>query len=99
MSDHQTVRIGSDAAQVLENEAYKTAMTGLKAQIVAEWTRCPVTDREGALLLLQLVKLCDKFDSMLTGMVANGRFTQAKIDLDKERNETRSQKWLRKVNG
>ena len=97
MSDHQTVRIGNDAAQVLENEAYKAAMTGLKAQIVAEWTRCPVTDREGALLLLQLVKLCDKFDSMLTGMVANGKLAARELNLNAERNESSARKFFRRV--
>ena len=97
MSDHQTVRIGNDAAMVLENEAYKTAMTGLKAQIVAEWTKCPVRDAEGALLLLQLVKLCDKFEGILTGMVANGKLTAHEIDLKAERSESKARQFFKRV--
>ena len=97
MSDHQIVRIGADAQQVLDNEAYKTAMTGLKAQIVAEWQKCPVTDAQGALLLLQLVKLCTKFESMLTGMVANGKLTAHELNLNAERNESAARKFFRRV--
>ena len=97
MSDHQIVRIGVDAQQVLENEAYKTAMTGLKAQIVAEWQKCPVTDKEGALLLLQLVKLCTKFESMLTGMVANGKLTAHELNLSAERSESKARQFMRRI--
>ena len=97
MNEHQTVRIGADAQQVLDNEAYKAAMTGLKDQIVQQWRACPVRDAEGALLLLQLVKLCDKFDAMLTGMVANGKLTAHELNLNAERNESRTRQFFRRV--
>lgn len=99
MTENQIARLGVDASIVLDNEAFKQAMESLKSQVSAQLLDCPIRDREGMVLLLQLSKLTAKFEGILTGMVANGRFTQAKIDLDKERNETRSQKWLRKVNG
>jgi hypothetical protein len=97
VNEHQTVRIGADAQQVLDNEAYKAAMTGLKDQIVQQWRACPVRDAEGALLLLQLVKLCDKFDAMLTGMVANGKLTAYELNLNAERNESRTRQFFRRV--
>jgi len=99
MTENQIARLGDDAAIVLDNEAFKQAMDGLKSQVNAQLLDCPIRDREGMVLLLQLSKLTAKFEGILTGMVANGRFTQVKIDMDKERNETRAQKWLRKVNG
>ena len=97
MNEHQTVRTGADAQQVLDNEAYKAAMQGLKDQIVQQWRACPVRDAEGALLLLQLAKLCDKFDSMLTGMVANGKLAAHEIDLKAERSESKARQFFRRV--
>jgi len=72
-------------------------MTALKAQIVEQWKACPVRDKEGQLLLLQLAKLTEKFESILTGMVESGKFAQHKIDLDSERNESTVRRWIRRV--
>jgi hypothetical protein len=72
-------------------------MDALKAQVVQQWKDCPVRDKEGALLLLQLAKLCDKFEGILGGMVEAGKFAQMKIDLDKERDENKLQKLARRA--
>ena len=97
MTDQQiTVRM-QQAQQVLNNEAYRAAMDGLKAQVVQQWKDCPVRDKEGALLLLQLAKLCDKFDGILSGMIEAGKFSQMKIDLDKERDEGKIKRLARKI--
>ena len=58
----------------------------LKDEIVAEWSRAPVRDVEGQRLLLQLHKLANKFEGLLTGMVENGKLAQ--INLDAERDES-----------
>ena len=97
MNEHQTVRVGLDAEQVLANEAYKTAMTGLKAQIVQQWQQTPILDPQGVLLLLQLVKLCDKFESILHGMIANGKLADRDLNLDAMRNESKARQFFRRV--
>lgn len=97
MTEHQTINIGIDAQYVIDNEAYKQAMAGLKAQIVEQWRQCPVRDAEGALLLLQLAKLAEKFEGILTGMVQAGKLAQHQINLDSERNESAARKFFRKV--
>ena len=86
---------GSDAARVLESTAFKTAMQALKDEIVAEWSRAPVRDVEGQRLLLQLHKLANKFEGLLTGMVENGKLAQ--INLDAERDESAVRKLVRRV--
>lgn len=97
MTDQQiTVRM-QQAQQVLNNEAYRAAMDSLKAQVVQQWKDCPVRDKEGALLLLQLAKLCDKFDGILSGMIEAGKFSQMKIDLDKERDEGKIKRLARRI--
>lgn len=97
MTEHQITARSTAAESVLNNEAYKSAMEGLKAQIVQQWKDCPVRDKEGALLLLQLAKLCDKFDGILSGMIEAGKMAQMRIDLDAERDENKLKKLARKI--
>lgn len=97
MRDGDVVRISNGAAQVIENEAYKAAMTSLKAQVVQQWKDCPVRDKEGQLLLLQLAKLTDKFESILLGMIEGGKLAQHRIDLDNMRDESKARKLMRRV--
>lgn len=97
MSDKFDLLRGKEAAAVLENEAFKAAMQGLKDAVIQNWRECPVRDREGALLLLQLAKLTDKFEGLLVGMVENGKMAQHRIDLDSERDESQVRRFYRKV--
>ena len=97
MTEQQTVQRATEAAQVLDNPAYQEAMRQMKTAVIQQWKDCPVRDREGQLLLLQLAKLTDKFESMLNGMIETGKLAQHRVDLDRERNETLSARFLRKV--
>lgn len=95
-ADTDSIRVARNAADVLENEAYKKAMASMKAQIVEQWKECPVRDVEGQRLLLQLAKLAEKFDSILAGYVQAGRLAQHRINLNDERNENMAQKIMRR---
>ena len=97
MTDSDEVRIARGAVEVVNNEAYKAAMDHLKAQIVEQWKDCPVRDVEGQRLLLQLAKLTDKFDSILSGYIARGDFAQHRIDIDKQRNESMGARVMRRT--
>lgn len=97
MTDQQVSQQGLDARLVLDNEAYKQAMATLRAQVVEQWKACPIRDKEGQILLLQLAKLADKFESILQGMVEGGKFAHRKITLDAERNESPARKLMRRV--
>lgn len=97
--DHKDVLRGKEAAMVLENEAFKAALDSLKGSVIAQWKDCPIRDREGAALLLQLSKLTDKFESILVGMVQSGNFAQRKIDLDKVRDEPQARQFMRRIIG
>ena len=99
MTEHQLLQRGIDANQVLNNEAFKLAMYRLKTSVIQEWKACPVRDQEGALLLLQLAKLTDKFESILFGMVETGKLTQHNLDLRDIRNESNARKFMRRVVG
>lgn len=99
MTDQLTILRGKEAQQILDSEAFKLAMQSLKTSVLDQWKACPVRDREGQVLLLQLAKLTDKFESILVGMVDNGNFTQRKIELDSMRDEPRARQFFRKVIG
>lgn len=97
MTLQQQADRGADAALVLENHAYKEAMQMLRSEIVAQWKACPVRDKEGQLLLLQLAKLTDKFEGILTGLVQTGSFARRKLIEDELRNENAARKFVRRV--
>jgi hypothetical protein len=97
MDDFANIKRAQDAALVMDNPAYKEAMQLLKESVVQKWRDCPIRDREGQLLYLQLAKLTDTFESLLNGFVQNGRLSQQRIEDDKIRNETIAKRWLRKV--
>lgn len=88
---------GKEAAAVLDNEAFKAAMAMLKESVMQNWKECPVRDREGQVLLLQLAKVTDKFESLLIGMVEGGKLAQHKIDLDSARDESTAKRFMRRV--
>lgn len=86
---------GEDAARVLESLAFQEAMALLKSQIVDEWGKCPVRDVEGQKLLLQLHKLANKFEGLLTGMVETGKLAQ--LNIDALRDESAARKLFRRI--
>ena len=98
-NDHKDVLRGKEAQMVIDNEAFKSAMSTLKASVQDQWKACPIRDREGQVLLLQLAKLTDKFESILIGMVKNGELSQRRIDMDKLRDEPQARRFIRKVLG
>jgi len=97
MTDQQAVTASHDARQVLDNPVYQEAMGLLKTDVIQTWKNCPVRDSEGQLLLLQLIKLADKFEGILNGYIENGKLAQRKLDLDKIRSESKPKQLLRRV--
>lgn len=95
MTDHGTAQRGMEARQVLDNDAFKEAMTVLKEQIVEQWKACPVRDKEGQTLLLQLAKVAEKFEGTLIGMIERGKMAQHKIDLNELRDESKPRRFFR----
>lgn len=99
MTEQQTALRGKEAAQILDSEVFKDAMTMLKTQVMEQWKQAPIRDREGQVLLLQLAKLTDKLEGILIGIIQTGKLAEQRIDLDKLRDESRPRQMLRKVSG
>jgi hypothetical protein len=99
MTDQQQVLRGQEAAQVLDNEAFKLALDSLRQSGIDAMLACPIRDNEGRLLLAQYVKVVDKFKSDLLSMIESGKFAQRQLDIDKMRNEPAARKFVRKVLG
>lgn len=89
MTLQQTVTLSQDAQAVLENEAYKEAMRRMHSEIVKQWENCPVRDKEGQTLILQMKKVAKLFEDNLHGIIRAGEYAQHKIDLEAARAEPR----------
>lgn len=104
MTPQQTVTIANQATEVLDNEAFKLAIERMHTSIIQQWENCPVRDKEGQTLILQMKKVAKLFETNLYDMVRAGKDAQNKIDLSKIRekkfdeNEPRFG-FLRRVNG
>lgn len=90
---------GQEAARIIESEVFKLAIQTLKDSVNEQWKSCPIRDKEGQLLLLQLAKVTDKFEGIFVGLVEQGKMIQHKIDLDNARNEPQVRRFFRKVTG
>ena len=97
MTDQESVTNSYNSRQILDNPVYAEAMQLLKNDVIQAWKNCPVRDREGQQLLLQLVKLADKFEGILNGFIESGKLAQRKIDLDKLRSESKPKQLLRRA--
>jgi hypothetical protein len=95
--DHIEVLHGREAQAVLDNEAFKRAMSIIRDSVREQWLACPIRDKEGQTLLLQLAKLTEKFESTLIGMVKSGEFAQRRIDIDSEREESLPRRYMRRA--
>jgi hypothetical protein len=99
MTLQQTVTLGNDALAVLENEAFKQAISRMHSEIVKQWENCPVRDKEGQTLILQMKKVAKLFEDNLHGLIRAGDFAQHKIDLESARENPRGKvgRYLRTV--
>lgn len=97
MTEQQISNRGREAAEVLESGAYREAMDALKQSIVNKWKEVSLRDAEGQRLTLQMMKLADTFEQLLSGFVEAGKFAQHKLELDRLRNESPAQRIMRKV--
>ncbi len=86
-----------EAERILESEVFKLAIQTLRTSVMEQWKNCPIRDKEGQLLLLQLAKVTDKFEGIFVGLVEQGKMVQHKIDLDEARNEPQPRRFMRKV--
>lgn len=97
MNDQQVSDRGVEAARILESQAYKDAMSMMRESIVAKWKTVSLRDQEGQKLTLQMMKLADTFEGLLSGMVEAGKFANHKLDVDRLRDESVARRIVRRV--
>lgn len=93
----QDVHMGGSADRVLGEPAFTEAMRLIREQIVSQWAATPTNAERDQLTCLLLIKLADKFEGTLRGLVASGRMAQSKIDLAEVRDEKPIRRFMRKV--
>lgn len=97
MTEQQISNRGLDASQVLGNPAYQEAMKALRESVVAKWKEVSLRDSEGQRLTLQMMKLADTFEGLLSGFVEAGKYANHKLELDKLRDESTARRIMRRV--
>lgn len=97
MNDQSLSLRGREAQALLDNPLLKEALDTLRKATVEEWKNCPIRDKEGQTLLLQLAKVTDKFEGLLRGVVDTGKMAQHRIDIDAIRDEPQARRFMRKV--
>lgn len=97
--EREVITRGQEAARIIESDVFKLALETLRNSVTEQWKNCPIRDKEGQLLLLQLAKLTDKFEGIFIGLVEQGKMVQHKIDLDDARSESTPRRFFRKISG
>jgi hypothetical protein len=97
MTEQQISNRGLEAAQILESVAYVDAMRMLRETLVEKWKTVSLRDAEGQRLTLQMMKLADTFEGLLSGMVEAGKLARHQVDIDRHRNESAARKIVRRI--
>lgn len=97
LNDQQILARGQDAEMIMNSEAFKLALKTLRDDTIRQWKDCPIRDKEGQLLLLQLSKVTDKFEGVFLGLLEQGKMAQHKINLDSVRDESQARQFFRKI--
>lgn len=95
MTDDQIIKAGSDAAQVLDNPAFQSALAQLHDLAHQAFKRTDIRDAEGLKLARQFAAVTDDFEQIVRRMVEGGKF--AALNLNKHRNESTARRMLRTV--
>lgn len=75
------IRKGSNAEQLLENEAFKDACESLRKAIIDRWATSPVADKDGQHELRLMMKLLDDLLGNLRVAVSNGKFAENELTI------------------
>lgn len=86
MTDHQTVEMGIQARQVLENPAFIEAMRRVHDIAHLQFKKADLRDAEGLKLARQFAAVTDDFEAIMHRMVEGGKLAQ--LSLDKHRDES-----------
>lgn len=88
---------GQEAERILSSEVYKDAMKSVRERVVEQWKACPVRDKEGQTILLQLAKVTDLFEGVLSGTIEAGKMAEMRLEINKIRDESAPKRFMRRV--
>ena len=73
------------AREVLENETFQRAFDDIRQEYAQAWINSPARDPEGREKLYWMVKLTDKLQATLTGMLTDGKMAQIELERQEEK--------------
>lgn len=89
MTPQQESDLGLYANQALENPAVQEALRRMEESCDMAIKACPIRDTEGLTLLVQAARITASFEQVLLGIFENGKAANARINIDKERKESK----------
>lgn len=95
MTGDQLMQTGSNAAQVLDNPAFKSAMEQLHALALQAFKATDIRDAEGLKIARQFASVTDDFEQILHRMVKGGDF--ARLNINKHRDESPARRIMRET--
>jgi hypothetical protein len=78
-NSNEAMRLADSASRLLDEPAFAAALSAIRKDIVSQIEDCPVRDKEGAILLMQLLKLSRKYESVLRGYIETGKLEKIKL--------------------
>ena len=82
MTPEQQIYDAARAKEVLENPAFEQAFDTIRQEYTQAWQNSPARDAEGRESLYLMIRLTNKLQATLTGMLENGKM--ASINLEQE---------------
>jgi hypothetical protein len=82
MADEQHITRANRASELLENDAFKQAISAMKEHAIDAFKQCPARDKDGFALIQMHLNVVEKLEGMLRGFVESGRL--AKIEIERK---------------
>jgi hypothetical protein len=99
----ERVEMGRQADLILNNPAYQAAFAATRKAVVDTFYKLDAQDTKGMQLAHGMLRLCDKLQATMNGLVKGGEDANQQLDqrvkkiIDQERGESFAQRSLRAV--
>lgn len=87
MTHEEEVRLGNQAAEVLNNEAYIAAFETIQREIIETWTKAPARDSEGRERLWLMQTMLTKVQDTLKATMDGGKMALLNLQYEQKKNE------------
>lgn len=85
MNLHKEATVGAVARGLMENEAYRNAVSEVRSAILRQWEAAPLRDKEGHHELKLMLKLLNDLEANIKQAADTGKLAEMQIAQEKEK--------------